>query len=55
MMMNQGYFSITFQASSWFWMLESAVLLNEIMKISGHSAASFVVRQVIAMDAFSSN
>jgi hypothetical protein len=36
-------------------MLESAVRLNEIMKTSDHSAASIVVQQVVAMDAFSAN
>jgi hypothetical protein len=33
-------------------MLESAVLLMEIMKSSDHSAGSIVVPQVVAMDAF---
>jgi hypothetical protein len=36
-------------------MLESAAPLKEIMKTSDHSAASIVVRQVVAMDAFSAN
>jgi len=33
-------------------MLESAVLLMEIMKTSDHSMASIVVPQVVVMDAF---
>ena len=40
------------QAPSWLWMLECAVVLKEIMKTSDHNAASIVVLQVVAMDAF---
>jgi hypothetical protein len=36
-------------------MLETTALLKEIMKTSDHSAASIVVQQVVAMDAFSPN
>jgi hypothetical protein len=36
-------------------MLDSAVLLNEIIKTSDPSAASIVVSQVVAMDAFGAN
>ena len=52
---HQGPSTLALHVSSRFWMLESALPMNENTNASDHSAGSIVVLQVVAIDPFGVN